>query len=111
MGSLGGITTMLANAAGPVMSAYFLALKLSKTTFIGTCAWFFFVINIFKAPFMLHEGMITAQSLKANLLLLPALLLGVFAGVLVVKRINQNIFEWAVIILAAAGCVKLLGIF
>ena len=111
MGFLGGVTTMLANAAGPVMSAYFLALKLSKTTFIGTCAWFFFVINIIKAPFMLNEKMITPQSLMVNLYLIPAVLLGVFAGVLVVKRINQNIFEWTIIILAAAGCFKLLGVY
>ncbi|MCL1910570.1 MAG: sulfite exporter TauE/SafE family protein [Kiritimatiellaeota bacterium] len=108
MGFLGGVTTMLANAAGPVMSAYFLAIKLSKATFLGTCAWFFFVVNWMKFPLMLHEGMITAQSLKTNLVLLPAILLGAVTGILVVKRINQKIFEWIIIVLAAAGCVKLI---
>jgi len=110
MGFLGGITTMLANAAGPVMSAYFLAMKLSKATFLGTCAWFFFVVNWLKFPIMLNEGMITAQSLATNLLLVPVLLLGAFAGILVVRHISRKSFEWVVIALAAAGCVKLLGL-
>ena len=109
MGFLGGVTTMLANAAGPVMSAYFLSMRLPKATFLGTCAWFFFVVNWLKFPIMLNEGMITRQSLATNLLLVPVLLIGAFAGILVVKHISQKSFEWLVIALAATGCFKLLG--
>jgi Predicted permeases len=107
MGAFGGITTTLANAAGPVMSAYFLGLKLPKATFIGTSAWFFFIINWIKVPIMVKEKMISLESLRVNLYLIPALLLGVFAGIAIVKRINQATFEWVVTIIAALASLKL----
>jgi uncharacterized membrane protein YfcA len=69
------------------------------------------VVNWLKFPLMLHEGMITKQSLHTNLLLLPALFFGTFTGILVVRFINQKTFEWIVIILTVAGCAKLLGAF
>ena len=79
MGSLGGVTTMLANAAGPVIGAYLLSLRLSKATFLGTSAWFFFVVNWVKVPFMVEQEMITTASLGANLRMIPALVAGVAA--------------------------------
>ncbi len=45
LGFLAGVTTMMANAAGPVMTVYLLAMKLPKIEFVGTSAWFFFVVN------------------------------------------------------------------
>jgi uncharacterized membrane protein YfcA len=108
MGTLGGFTTMLANAAGPVMSLHFLARRLPKETFLGTSAWFFFLVNWIKVPFMLHLGMITLPSLKVNLLMVPALLVGVATGVFIVRRINQQAFDLAVTLLTAAACVRLL---
>jgi uncharacterized membrane protein YfcA len=108
MGTLGGFTTMLANAAGPVMTMHFLARRLPKETFLGTSAWFFFLVNWIKVPFMLHLHMITLPSLKVNLLMTPALLIGVTAGVFIVRRINQQAFDLAVILLTALACVRLL---
>ena len=40
-GLLGGFTTMIGNAAGPVMAIYLLSVKLPKYAFVGTSAWFF----------------------------------------------------------------------
>ena len=40
-GLLGGFTTMIGNAAGPVMSVYLLSVGLPKYAFVGTSAWFF----------------------------------------------------------------------
>jgi len=108
MGALGGITTMLANAAGPVIGAYLLSLKLSKETFLGTSAWFCFIVNWIKLPFMLHQSMITTESLKVNICLVPALVLGVGAGVWVIRRINQKTFDWLVTSLAALASLRLL---
>jgi len=108
MGSLGGFTTMIANAAGPVMGTYFLTLRLSKATFLGTSAWFFFIVNWVKAPFMVHLDMITASSLMVNLLMAPGLLAGVAVGVFIARRLNQQAFEWAVILLTALACARLL---
>ncbi len=108
MGSLGGFTTMVANAAGPVMAMYFLALRLSKATFLGTSAWYFFIVNWIKVPFMVHLDMITVPSLKVNLLMAPGLVLGVAAGVFIARRLNQKAFDLAVTILTALACARLL---
>lgn len=108
MGSLGGITTMLANAAGPVIGAYLLSLRLSKETFLGTCAWFFFLLNWVKVPFMVDQGMITRGSLVTNALMVPALVVGVVCGIFVARRVKQKTFEWMVIVLAGLASLKLL---
>ena len=108
MGSLGGLTTMLANAAGPVIGAYLLSLKLSKETFLGTSAWFFFIINWIKVPFMLQQHMITAESLKINFFMIPALVVGVTVGIFIAKRIHQKTFDTLVTILAALASLRLL---
>ncbi len=108
MGMLGGVTTMLANAAGPVISMYLLSMKLGKATFLGTSAWYFFIVNWVKVPFMVDQGMITPGSLKVNVVMLPALVAGVAVGVFVAKRIKERTFEALVIVLAAAACLKLL---
>ncbi len=42
MGVLAGITTMIANAAGPVANLYFLSVRLPKWNLIGTSACVFF---------------------------------------------------------------------
>lgn len=108
MGTLGGFTTMLANAAGPVMTLHFLARRLPKETFLGTSAWFFFIVNWIKVPFMLYLQMITLPSLKVNLILTPALVIGVATGVFIVRHINQQAFDRIVILLTTLACVRLL---
>ncbi len=108
MGSLGGVTTMLANAAGPVIGAYLLSLKLSKATFLGTCAWFFFILNWIKVPFMVQQNMITVESLKINFFMVPALVVGVAAGIFIAKRVNQKTFDVMVTVLAALASLRLL---
>ena len=50
-GTLAGFTTMAANAGGPVTSMCFLASRFSVSEFLGTTAWFFFTVNVIKAPF------------------------------------------------------------
>ncbi len=108
LGVLCGVTTMLANAAGPVMSVYLLACALPKKSFIGTGAWFFLLINLVKMPFMFHRGIITADSLAFNLKLLPVIMIGGVLGIWAVKRINETVFKNAVSVLAALAALKLL---
>ena len=59
LGVLGGMATMLANAAGPIAQFYLLAMKLPKYTFIGTSAWLFLIVNISKVPFMCELGILS----------------------------------------------------
>jgi len=108
LGLLAGVTTMMANAAGPIMVAYLLAMRLPKNEFIGTGAWFFFIVNAVKVPFSLHLHLIRPDSLWINLLCVPLILLGCWLGIKLLKRIPEKLFAWLVQILAALAAVKLL---
>ena len=101
---------MVANAAGPVMTIYLLAMRLPKLEFLGTGAVFFFLINWIKVPFMVDLGLINAASLTLNLQLAPAVLVGAWLGRIVAARINQNAFEnLSLALAAAADCGVVLG--
>ncbi len=96
IGTLAGIATMLANAAGPLLAIYFLQLGLPKTTFVGTRSWYFLLLNLYKVPFSANLGLITWESLKWNLICLPVILLGAFAGLQFLKKINMVVFKWLI---------------
>ena len=108
MGLLAGMTTMMANAAGPVMVLYLLSMHFPKQKFIGTAAWFFFIVNWVKVPLMTNLDMINAASLKIDLMVFPAVVLGAIAGIWMLKRIPQRAFNIIALILAAAAAIKLL---
>ena len=107
MGVLAGVFTMLANAAGPVMTIYLLSMGLSKEDFVGTSAWFYFIVNIFKLPFSAALGFVTLSSLGVDLALLPLVLVGSLAGVLVMKKMPQKAFNLIAQLLAVAGGIRL----
>lgn len=107
-GWLGGFTTMVANAAGPVMSLYLLGARFDKVAFLGTMAWFFAMVNLAKLPFSIGLGLVSAPSLLLNLVLLPAVVVGAVVGRAVVRRIDQQTFEKAVLLLSAVAAANLL---
>jgi uncharacterized protein len=108
MGLLAGFTTMVSNAAGPVMVLYFLAIGLPKLVFIGTAAWFFMLVNVFKIPFSVKLGLITPHSLLIDAILLLPMTPGALLGPRIVEHINQRVFERMVLILTLAAVVRLL---
>jgi uncharacterized membrane protein YfcA len=108
MGLIGGVTTMMANAAGPILVIYLLAMQLPKTGFIGTGAWFFLIINCLKVPFSANLGLINPGSLTFNLILLPVIILGALTGIRLTKRIPEKAFRILVQIFAVAAAIKLL---
>lgn len=108
MGLFAGITTMMANAAGPILIIYLLAMKLPKTEFVGTGAWYFFILNWFKVPFSVKLGLINIYSLKLNFLLFPGVALGAILGIFFLKKIPQKIFNHLVQILALLAALKLI---
>jgi uncharacterized membrane protein YfcA len=107
-GPLGGFTTMVANAAGPVMSLYFVASRLPVQAVLGTAAWFFLVVNLFKVPFSVGLGLMTPESLLLNLVLVPALVVGALVGWRLARRISPAWFERIVLVLTLAAGVYLL---
>ncbi len=107
-GVLAGFTTTVANAAGPVMVLYLLAMRLPKLEFLGTSAAFFLAINWIKVPFMVQLGLINPASLTLNLWLLPAVAAGALIGRRVAQTVNQRAFETVALGLTALAAAKLL---
>ena len=108
VGVLAGFTTLVANAAGPLMALYLLAMRLPKMEFVGTTAVFFLLLNLFKVPFMVNLGLITTDSFGVNLALAPAVWLGAWAGRKLLRRLNQKLFENLALGLAAVAGLHLL---
>jgi len=108
-GLLGGFCTMIGNAAGPIMATYLLATDLPKNNFIGTGAWFFLLLNLFKIPFHIFIwNTISWQSFGLNLSVLPAILLGVALGIRLVKIIPEKQFRYFVIAMTFLVAIRLL---
>jgi len=108
MGILTGITTMLANAAGPVVALYLLAVALPKSQLIATGAWFFLIVNLFKVPFSTNLGLIAPGTLAINAALAPGVLLGLLLGRAFLRRLPQRAFETLVLCLAACAAARLI---
>jgi uncharacterized protein len=111
LGLLAGVTTMLANAAGPIMALYFLAVALPKQEFVGTSAWFFLIVNALKIPFSVQLGLIHGSTLLLNALLVPMIFLGLLAGRSLVRHIPQKVFDTLLLIFTTLAGLKLLGVF
>lgn len=107
-GVLGGFTTMVANAGGPVMSMYLLSAGFRKLGFLGTSAFFFLIVNISKVPFSAGLGLIDGRSLLLDAALVVFVVPGAFLGKWAVNRINQRLFEQLVIAATVVGGAQLL---
>ncbi|MFD2657440.1 sulfite exporter TauE/SafE family protein [Gracilibacillus thailandensis] len=108
MGVLAGFATMIGNAAGGVMAIYLLVKGLPKREFVGTGAWFFLFVNVIKVPFYISLGIITVESVTFNLWLIPAILIGAWVGVRMIKIMPQKVFQILVLTFAALGAIRLL---
>jgi len=108
-GFLAGFTTMIGNLAGPISNIYFLAMRFPKNEFIGTAAWLFFIINVFKLPFHIFIWKtVTLESLVLNSVLIPAVIIGFFLGAYIVKLIsNVNYRRFILIVTAIGGIIML----
>ncbi len=108
VGVLAGFTTLVANAAGPLMAIYLLAMRLPKMEFVGTGAVFFLLLNCFKVPFMVNLGLITTESFGFNLMLAPVVFLGAMMGRKLLPKMNQRLFENLALGLSAVAGIRLL---
>lgn len=109
MGIMAGICTMIGNLAGAFTNIFFLGMRLPKNEFVGTAAWLFFITNTFKLPFHIFIWKtVTMETLWINLRLLPAILAGLFLGVVIVKKINEKNYKRFILIVTAIGAVAIL---
>jgi uncharacterized membrane protein YfcA len=103
-GLVAGFTTMIGNMAGAFANLYFLAMRLPKQDFIGTTAWIFLVINLFKLPFQIfYWKNITWETANIDLLLIPFLGIGFYTGSILIRKINEQQFKLMIIWLTILG--------
>ncbi|NLJ91273.1 MAG: sulfite exporter TauE/SafE family protein [Clostridiales bacterium] len=108
VGVLSGFASMIGNAAGPIFGIYLLALGIKKNNYMGTNAWFFFIINLTKLPlqiFVWHN--IGIRSATITLAMIPMISLGAIIGYYILKRINERVFRYIVITMTALAALKL----
>lgn len=109
MGLLVGFTTMVGNLAGAFANLFFLTMGLPKNNFIGTAAWLFFIINWFKVPFHIWVWeTITWETFQFNLWLLPGIVVGLFVGVKLVKRMKDQWYRQFILWMTLIGALILL---
>ncbi len=107
-GTMAGVTTMIGNLAGAFSNIFFLAMRLPKNEFIGTAAWLFFFINLFKLPFHIFVWKtVTVETFEVYLYLLPAVIAGLLSGIFLVKKFTDDFFRKMILILTAIGAVLL----
>lgn len=105
-GILGGFTTMIGNAAGPVMSVYLLSAGLPKRSFVGTSAWFFLLVNYMKIPLQVFAwDNIGAQALKAGACGIPFIFIGAILGVRLVNIVPEKFFRALVVLSTIVGTI------
>jgi len=107
-GILAGFATTVSNAAGPVMAIYLISKRFDKLQFLGTAAWFFFFVNMSKVPGYALLKMMTAATLRLNLLLVPAVVVGAILGVRAARWVPQRLFDALVLVLAGAAAVRMI---
>jgi len=113
-GVVAGFSTMVSNAAGPVMSIYMTSAELPKNQFMGTTAWYFFIFNLSKVPLLLwlnwrypSAPIITAQTFAFNMQMFPVILASAFCGRWLLPHIPQKPFNNTVLVLAAIAAAYL----
>lgn len=108
IGVIAGAATTLGNAAGPVMSVYLLGRRLPKDLFVGTAAWFFFLVNLTKLPVFFGQSMLTRDLLIFDLCVIPFIGLGAWAGQAAMHKLPEKAFRRVVLGLTALGGLRLL---
>lgn len=103
-----GVSTMMANAAGPAYSIYALVHKMPKEKFLGIGARTFLLVNIVKVPFLADLDIITTRSLAIDAAVLPGVIAGIFVGRRLIARIPQKMFELLLYIFSIIAGVRLL---
>jgi uncharacterized membrane protein YfcA len=106
MGIAAGFTSMVGNLANSVMAVYLLSVRLPKNIYIGTTAWFFLVINLFKMPFHLFFwNTIEKNVFILDLFLLPCILIGAFLGVWIVQKFTDKHYRWFIILMTLISAI------
>jgi uncharacterized membrane protein YfcA len=108
VGVASGFSSAVAHAAGPIFALFLMAQRMPKETFVATNAVFFTVINLLKVPPYVWSGLVTMETLRQDLRLLPMIPLGVAAGWATNRLLPQRHFDIVVQVLLGITSLHLL---
>ncbi len=91
-GAVAGLTSFISHAGGPPATIYLLSKPIDKRGYQATTVITFWAINLVKfVPYVLL-GIFTAQTLLADLFLVPFAFLGVWLGVWAHRHVSERAF-------------------
>lgn len=109
LGVLGGFSSMVGNAAGPIFAVYLLAMRLPKNSYIGTGAWFYLIINLIKLPFHIWIWQtISAGTLLLDLVAIPAILMGAWSGIRIIRLFSDGSYRVFIIVMTLISALFLI---
>ena len=108
LGFLSGFTSFISHAGGPTTAMYLLNRGLSKLEYQATTVAVFWWLNIAKVFPYIFLGMFSAETLIANILLLPFAIIGTWLGVKANRIISEQIFFFITYVLLTATGFKLI---
>lgn len=91
-GTCAGFTSFVAHAGGPPYQIYALPLDHDPKVYTGTSTWFFAVVNAVKLLPYFALGQFDATNLAASAVLMPIAPVAILAGVMIVKRMDREVF-------------------
>jgi len=104
-----GIATTIGNAAGPILSIYFLVLNLDKRAFIGTGSIFFLFVNVSKLPIFIGQDVFHLQYMASIALTAPLVYAGALGGRIFLEWIPQHWFNRVVLLFTGIAAVWLVA--
>jgi len=107
-GVLVGIATSMANAAGPVSQIYLKSQSFTKNETVGIAGRLFLLVNLLKIPINYSFEFISRDSIFLNLKLAPMVILGVYIGKWVLKRVPESLFEKIITLSCLLSALKLI---
>ncbi|GGC29616.1 anion permease [Parapedobacter defluvii] len=104
-----GFSTMIGNAAGPILTVYLLAMRLPKFAFVATGAWFIMILNYLKIPLQIFVwDNVSWAGFTLSLTALPFILVGGFVGIRIVHILPERHFKILMITLTIVSTLFLL---
>jgi uncharacterized protein len=106
IGFLAGVSAMMANAAGALISPYLLGMKLPKQGIVGTRSWYFMFVNALKVPLALNLGLVSSETLAINAIYLPVVIFGAYIGWKSTNLISLRLFKWWIRVVSLFAAAK-----
>lgn len=104
-GVAAGVTSQIAHAGGPPFQMWVTPRRLAHTTYIGTNAVLFAMMNWIKVPGYVMLGTLNRQTLMAAVLLMPLAIVSTLITLRVLRRLDSQkfytIIYWLMVLLGA----------